>query len=72
MTIGIFLASMDQTIVISCEYRQRNDVDDTLLNVFFIPAYAAIGSELKELQNTSWIATAYMLTLTSFQCVWLR
>lgn len=32
-------------------------------------AYAAIGSELKQLQNTSWIATAYMLTLTSFQCV---
>ena len=32
-------------------------------------SYATIGSELKQLQNTSWIATGYMLTLTSFQCV---
>ncbi|KAF7794028.1 hypothetical protein EIP86_005156 [Pleurotus ostreatoroseus] len=30
-------------------------------------SYAVIGSELKQLQNTSWIATGYMLTLTSFQ-----
>lgn len=29
--------------------------------------YASIGSELNELQSTSWIATAYMLTTTSFQ-----
>lgn len=49
MTIGIFLAAMDGTIVVS--------------------SYAAIGSELKQLQSTSWIATGYMLTLTSFQCV---
>ncbi|KAL0958454.1 hypothetical protein HGRIS_000596 [Hohenbuehelia grisea] len=47
MAIGIFLAAMDGTIVVS--------------------SYAAIGSELKQLQNTSWIATGYMLTLTSFQ-----
>lgn len=47
MSIGIFLASMDGTIVVS--------------------SYAAIGSELNQLQNTSWIATAYMLTTTSFQ-----
>ncbi|KAJ7184727.1 member of the major facilitator superfamily [Mycena filopes] len=32
-----------------------------------ISSYAAIGSELNQLQNTSWIATAYMMTLTSFQ-----
>lgn len=32
-----------------------------------VASYAAIGSELKELQNTSWIATSYLLTLTSFQ-----
>ncbi|KZP10949.1 MFS general substrate transporter [Athelia psychrophila] len=32
-----------------------------------VSSYAAIGSELKELQNTSWIATSYLLTLTSFQ-----
>ncbi|KAJ7205000.1 MFS general substrate transporter [Mycena pura] len=32
-----------------------------------VSSYAAIGSELKQLQNTSWIATAYMLTLTTFQ-----
>ncbi|KAF9456714.1 member of the major facilitator superfamily [Collybia nuda] len=47
MSIGIFLAAMDATIVVS--------------------SYAAIGSELNQLQNTSWIATAYMLTMTSFQ-----
>jgi hypothetical protein len=47
MAIGIFLAAMDGTIVVS--------------------SYGAIGSELEELQNTSWIATGYLLTLTSFQ-----
>lgn len=31
--------------------------------------YAAIGSEFNHLENTSWIATGYMLTLTSFQYV---
>lgn len=49
MGIGIFLAAMDGTIVVS--------------------SYAAIGSELRQLQNTSWIATGYLLTLTSFQSV---
>ncbi|KAH9937277.1 major facilitator superfamily domain-containing protein [Fomitopsis serialis] len=29
--------------------------------------YASIGSEFHRLENTSWIATGYMLTLTSFQ-----
>ncbi|KDQ49637.1 hypothetical protein JAAARDRAFT_200645 [Jaapia argillacea MUCL 33604] len=47
MTIGIFLAAMDQTIVVS--------------------SYASIGNEFNQLQNTSWIATGYMLTVTSFQ-----
>ncbi|GLB38914.1 hypothetical protein LshimejAT787_0600760 [Lyophyllum shimeji] len=47
MSIGVVLAAMDGTIVVS--------------------SYAAIGSELHSLQNTSWIATAYMLTMTSFQ-----
>lgn len=32
-------------------------------------AYAAIGNDLNELQKTSWIATSYLLTLTSFQYV---
>ena len=32
-------------------------------------SFASIGSDFKQLQNTSWIATGYMLTLTSFQCV---
>lgn len=49
MSIGIFLAAMDMTIIAS--------------------SYATIGSELNQLQNTSWIATGYMLTMTSFQCV---
>ncbi|KAK0475707.1 MFS general substrate transporter [Armillaria novae-zelandiae] len=47
MSVGVFLAAMDGTIVVS--------------------SYAAIGSELEQLQKTSWIATGYMLTLTSFQ-----
>ncbi|KAF8630806.1 hypothetical protein AX15_002708 [Amanita polypyramis BW_CC] len=32
-----------------------------------VSSYASIGSELNQLQNTSWIATAYMLTQTCFQ-----
>lgn len=32
-----------------------------------VATYAKIGSELKALNNTSWIATSYFLTLTSFQ-----
>ncbi|EKM84394.1 hypothetical protein AGABI1DRAFT_31991 [Agaricus bisporus var. burnettii JB137-S8] len=32
-----------------------------------VSSYAAIGSDLKELKKTSWIATSYLLTLTSFQ-----
>ncbi|KAK8195929.1 hypothetical protein M8818_007080 [Zalaria obscura] len=32
-----------------------------------VSSYGKIGSELKALNNTSWIATAYFLTLTSFQ-----
>lgn len=47
MSLGVFLAAMDQTIVVA--------------------SYASIGSDLHQLQKTSWIATAYMLTLASFQ-----
>ncbi|EKM56847.1 uncharacterized protein PHACADRAFT_118869 [Phanerochaete carnosa HHB-10118-sp] len=47
MSIGIFLAAMDNTVIAA--------------------SYARIGSDLNHLQNTSWIATGYMLTLTSFQ-----
>ncbi|KAI9788025.1 MAG: hypothetical protein M1835_002541 [Candelina submexicana] len=47
LAIGIFLAAMDQTLIVS--------------------AYGKIGSDLKALNNMSWIATAYFLTLTSFQ-----
>ena len=36
-----------------------------------VSSYAAIGSELEELQNTSWIATSYLLTLASCQSVQL-
>lgn len=32
-----------------------------------VSSYGKIGSELNALQSTSWIATAYFLTLTSFQ-----
>ncbi|OLN94028.1 Vacuolar membrane amino acid uptake transporter fnx2-like protein 1 [Colletotrichum chlorophyti] len=37
---------------------------DQLLTV---ATYAKIGSELNALKNTSWLATAYYITLTSFQ-----
>ncbi|PUU81009.1 major facilitator superfamily domain-containing protein [Tuber borchii] len=47
MAVGIFLAAMDNTIVVS--------------------SYGAIGSDMKELNKTSWISTAYLLTTTSFQ-----
>jgi MFS family permease len=30
---------------------------------------ASIGDELHELQSTSWVSTAYMLSLASFQWV---
>ncbi|KAJ3866325.1 MFS general substrate transporter [Lentinula novae-zelandiae] len=32
-----------------------------------VASYASIGNELKQLSKVSWIATGYMLTLTSFQ-----
>ncbi|MCJ1373392.1 hypothetical protein MMC20_004620 [Loxospora ochrophaea] len=47
MSIGIFLAAADQTIIVS--------------------SYGIIGSDLKALNNTSWVATSYFLTLTSIQ-----
>ena len=47
MSIGIFLAAADQTIVAS--------------------SYGTIGSDLRALNNTSWIATAFFLTVTAFQ-----
>nr|QWW20882.1 MFS transporter [Cladonia macilenta] len=47
ISIGIFLAAADQTIIVSC--------------------YGKIGSDLNALNNTSWVATAYFITLTSFQ-----
>ncbi|KAF6745717.1 hypothetical protein DFP72DRAFT_823995, partial [Ephemerocybe angulata] len=49
MAVGIFLCSMDGTIVVS--------------------SYAAIGSELNQLHNTSWIATSYLLTVATFHIV---
>ncbi|KAF5324336.1 hypothetical protein D9619_011312 [Psilocybe cf. subviscida] len=38
-------------------------MDQTII----VSSYASIGSELNQLQNTSWIATSYLLTITSFQ-----
>ncbi|KAK1221188.1 hypothetical protein PQX77_016000 [Marasmius sp. AFHP31] len=32
-----------------------------------VASYPSIGNELKQLQKTSWIATSYMLTVTTFQ-----
>ncbi|KIK70263.1 hypothetical protein GYMLUDRAFT_34759 [Collybiopsis luxurians FD-317 M1] len=32
-----------------------------------VASYASIGNEMQQLEKTSWIATGYMLTLTSFQ-----
>ncbi|KEF62227.1 uncharacterized protein A1O9_00199 [Exophiala aquamarina CBS 119918] len=47
VSVGVFLAAADQTIIVS--------------------SYGRIGSELDALNLTSWVATAYFLTLTSFQ-----
>lgn len=47
VSVGVFLAAADQTIIVS--------------------SYGRIGSELDALNLTSWIATSYFLTLTSFQ-----
>ena len=47
ISVGIFLAAADQTIIVAC--------------------YGKIGSDLNSLSNTSWIAAAYYLTLTSIQ-----
>ena len=47
ISIGIFLAAADQTIIVASS--------------------AKIGSDLNSLSNTSWIAAAYYLTLTSIQ-----
>ncbi|CAG8980409.1 hypothetical protein HYALB_00003974 [Hymenoscyphus albidus] len=40
-----------------------SSMDQTLV----VSTYARMGSDLNALNNTSWIATAYFLTLTSFQ-----
>jgi hypothetical protein len=65
MAVGIFLTALDGTIVVSCEVHSRCNRDRSHHDA----AYAAIGNDLKELQKTSWIATSYLLTLTSFQYV---
>jgi hypothetical protein len=65
MAIGVFLSAMDATIVVACMFSFSRVLISAL--TMFRSAYATIGSELNQLQNTSWIATAYMLTLTSFQ-----
>ncbi|RPA76756.1 MFS general substrate transporter [Ascobolus immersus RN42] len=36
-------------------------------NTIVVSSYGSIGSDLKELKRTSWIATSYLLTITSFQ-----
>jgi MFS family permease len=47
-------------------YSVRNNTSGT--NVCeVVSSYGAIGNDLKELNRTSWIATAYLLTTTSFQ-----
>ncbi|KAI5780320.1 putative MFS multidrug transporter [Peziza echinospora] len=52
MAVGIFLAALDNTIVVA--------------------SYGRIGTEMKELNRTSWISTAYLLTTTSFQPLYGR
>jgi MFS family permease len=36
-------------------------------NTIVVSSYGAIGNDLNELNRTSWIATAYLITTTSFQ-----
>jgi hypothetical protein len=68
MAIGIFLMAMDQTLVAACKFltNQMHFFTDTNP----ILAYASIGSELKQLQNIGWIASSYLLTITSVQYVY--
>jgi MFS family permease len=40
-------------------------IDSTIV----LSAYASIGTDLNALQSTSWIATAFLLTSTSFMYV---
>lgn len=47
ISVGVFLAAADQTIIVT--------------------SYGRIGSDLDALNLTSWVATSYFLTLTSFQ-----
>ena len=66
MAVGIFLTALDQTIIVFCMCF-RNPKCGRPTYLYFWEAYASIGSELNQLQNTSWIPTAYLLTITSFQ-----
>lgn len=68
--VGVFLSAMDNTIVVSCAFPSffsRVMPSDKPLLV----AFGAIGTHFNELKKTSWIATAYLLTVASFQSVLL-
>jgi MFS family permease len=43
-------------------------IDQTII----VASYGKIGSDLKALNLTSWVATSYFLTLTSFQPLYGR
>ena len=56
-------------------YSGETPINSLMLSIFLMATdativastYAAIGSEFHRLENTSWIATGYLLTQTSFQ-----
>jgi hypothetical protein len=65
--VGVFLSAMDNTIVVSCMFYP---VFDTMMlcpyNLSRL-AFGKIGTYFNEMKKTSWIATAYLLTVASFQ-----
>ena len=65
----------DVNVTVSSRRLMRLQMAPMILGIFLAAmdttiitsTYASIGSQFEQLQNTSWIATGYMLSLTSFQ-----
>lgn len=60
--IGVMSSSPLIMLMLTCQIF-LSAADQTII----VSSYGKIGSELNALNNTSWIATSYFLTLTSFQ-----
>lgn len=65
--VGVFLSAMDNTIVVSCTFYLIFDTIILPTYNLYHSAFGKIGTYFDELEKTSWIATAYLLTVASFQ-----